>query len=455
MRFLPRSCTLHAKAAIVIILFTFLFLYYSLRFHALNYFSYRPYSVSKTLPTQLVWNHSSFNLSHSLVVLVFVHIQKTGGTLIERNLVNIGLFRRPCQCVPYHRRCSCKTDRGNTWLVSRFSTGWVCGVHADVTEYTGCVNNRLNALDGRYISRKFEYFTLLRDPVDRYLSEWLHVHRGATWHTATLRCRNTSAYSQSYRPCYTITKYAGNASTSQRLKEHPTWRNVSLQTFLDCPFNLAPNRQTRMLANLSRLGCYKDLLSWNIPRSDYVNFSVTQYNLLLSARYTISGFLRVYGLSDYLPYTQYLFERMLHITFKRWLADQYVTSVSQSHAQRIRPYLSALDWQRIRDSNRLDLSLYNYAVRLFVLRLTIYAVHDTRIPTRFKRPLLTLWRNRNHAGLQALLLYHHLSFSTPFIACLKQIHKRSLSQPRLDTRSSRAVGIIEGNTSTENFGMFG
>ncbi|KAF7231865.1 hypothetical protein EG68_12066, partial [Paragonimus skrjabini miyazakii] len=415
-------CTLHAKLAIVITVFTFFFLYYSLRFHNLNHFFSRSYSVSKTLPTQLVLNHSSFHLPHSLAVFV-----------------------RPCRCVPYRRRCSCKTHHGDTWLVSRFSTGWVCGVHADVTEYTGCVNNKLNALDGRYISRKFEYFTLLRDPVDRYLSEWLHVRRGATWHTAKLRCRDTSAYSQSYRPCYNITKYAGNTSTSHKRNKHPTWTNVSLHTFLDCPFNLAINRQTRMLANLSRLGCYKNLLSWNTPRSDYMELSVIQRNLLLSAQYTLSGFLRVYGLSDYLPYTQYLFERVLHIVFNRWLADQHVTSVGRSHAQRILPYLSALDMQRVHDSNRLDLSLYNYALRLFVLRLTVYAVYDTWIPTRFKRPLRTLWRNRNHAGLQALLLHQHLSFNTPFIACLKQMHKRSLSQPRLNTRSSRAVGLIEGS----------
>ncbi|KAA3670574.1 heparan sulfate 6-O-sulfotransferase HS6ST1 [Paragonimus westermani] len=454
MRYLPQSCTRRVKLAAVLIVFTFLFLYYSLRLHNLNHFFNRHHLVFKALPTQLVWNHSSPH-SHSLIVFVFVHIQKTGGTLIERNLVNIGLFRRPCQCVPYLRRCSCKTDHGDTWLVSRFSTGWMCGVHADVTEYTECVNKSLNTFDGHYISRKFEYFTLLRDPVDRYLSEWLHVRRGATWRTAKLSCRNTSAYSQSYRPCYTISKYAGNTSLSQRHKKNPTWTNVSLQTFLDCPFNLAINRQVRMLANLSRLGCYRNLLSWNTPRSDYVDLSVTQRSLLLSAQDTLSSFLRVYGLNAYLPYTQYLFQRVLHIVFNRWLADQHVNSLNKSHAQRIRPHLSTLDVQQVRDSNRLDMLLYKYAVRLFVLRLTVYTVHDTWIPARFKRPLLTLWRNRNHAGLQALLLYQNPSFSAPFIACLKQIHKRSLSQPRLNTRSNQAVGLMEGNTSTEDFGMFG
>lgn len=29
--------------------------------------------------------------------------------------------------------------------------------------------------------------TVLRDPIERYMSEYLHVHRGATWSGASLK----------------------------------------------------------------------------------------------------------------------------------------------------------------------------------------------------------------------------------------------------------------------------
>lgn len=59
------------------------------------------------------------NSSTVQTVLVFLHIQKTGGTLIERGLVRAGLIGRKCSCFKLKRRCSCRTAAGDTWLVSR------------------------------------------------------------------------------------------------------------------------------------------------------------------------------------------------------------------------------------------------------------------------------------------------------------------------------------------------
>ena len=44
--------------------------------------------------------------------------------------------------------------------------------------------------------------TVLRDPVERYLSEWKHVQRGATWKAAGLRCNGRQATLQEVPFCF-------------------------------------------------------------------------------------------------------------------------------------------------------------------------------------------------------------------------------------------------------------
>ena len=71
-------------------------------------------------------------------VMVFMHIQKTGGTSFGKHLVkHLG----HCRCVRGKKRCDCKRkkEKNSTWLFSRYSTGWSCGLHADWTELTTCV----------------------------------------------------------------------------------------------------------------------------------------------------------------------------------------------------------------------------------------------------------------------------------------------------------------------------
>ncbi|XP_069059244.1 heparan-sulfate 6-O-sulfotransferase 3-B-like [Pleurodeles waltl] len=73
-------------------------------------------------------------------VLVFLHIQKTGGTTFGRHLVRNIHLEQPCDCRPGQKKCTChRPGRQETWLFSRFSTGWSCGLHADWTELTNCV----------------------------------------------------------------------------------------------------------------------------------------------------------------------------------------------------------------------------------------------------------------------------------------------------------------------------
>ena len=51
-------------------------------------------------------------------------------------------------------------------------------------------------------------------------------------------------------PCYKTKEYATKCEEDD-CSDAKNWNGVELDTFMDCPFNLANNRQVRMLANLS------------------------------------------------------------------------------------------------------------------------------------------------------------------------------------------------------------
>lgn len=93
--------------------------------------------------------HVEFNIKGDDVI-VFLHIQKTGGTTFGRHLVQNVRLEVPCDCRPGQKKCTCyRPNRKETWLFSRFSTGWSCGLHADWTELTNCVPGVLNKKENK------------------------------------------------------------------------------------------------------------------------------------------------------------------------------------------------------------------------------------------------------------------------------------------------------------------
>lgn len=89
-------------------------------------------------------------------VMVFLHIQKTGGTSFGRHLVQDLDLQRPCTCQRKQKRCYCfRPNRNENWLFSRYSTGWKCGLHADWTELSNCVNSELDKNEGELVKRRW------------------------------------------------------------------------------------------------------------------------------------------------------------------------------------------------------------------------------------------------------------------------------------------------------------
>lgn len=104
-------------------------------------------------------------------ILVFIHIQKTAGSEFERSIVRRLKFglNSSCHCPSsslladqrkYGRvklRCNCSNTEKQPWFVSRFSVGWLCGVHADWTTYHRCVAQKFDA-DFGVEKRRSVYF---------------------------------------------------------------------------------------------------------------------------------------------------------------------------------------------------------------------------------------------------------------------------------------------------------
>ncbi|XP_038015079.1 heparan-sulfate 6-O-sulfotransferase 3 isoform X2 [Motacilla alba alba] len=199
--------------------------------------------------------------------------------------------------------------------------------------------------------RNFYYITMLRDPVSRYLSEWKHVQRGATWKTSLHMCDGRSPTPDELPTCY----------------EGDDWSGVSLQEFMDCSYNLASNRQVRMLADLSLVGCY------NLT---FMNESERNMILLQSAKNNLKN-MAFFGLTEFQRKTQYLFERTFNLKFISPFTQFNVTRASNVDiGEDVR--------QRIEELNFLDMQLYEYAKDLFLQRFQ-YSKQEEHQKNRLKR----------------------------------------------------------------------
>lgn len=284
--------------------------------------------------------------------IVFLHIQKTAGTTFERFLVEKLNITNSCVCnFIKKKRCDCKTKDGKIWLFSRFSSpGWACGIHADFTSLSisRCVDYYFQKKEGKTKSRMF-LTTFLREPMARFISEYSHVHRGATWNRSRHFCNGREPTQAELPSCY-----PGLSN----------WKNVELDEFLSCEHNLAFNRQTRMLADLTLIGCYNKS-TFNITIRDELMLSSAKKNLENIA---------FFGIKERMTESQFLFERTFGIRFIDNL-DKW----NKSKSAHIVVNLNQLN--SIRLKNHLDFELYKFAQNLFNQRLILLGYQTTE-PTQ-------------------------------------------------------------------------
>jgi hypothetical protein len=300
-------------------------------------------------------------------VMVFLHIQKTGGTEFGRHLLFLDVGRpcrlnNPNKILPKRSKCYRPGRRGTenkeTWLFSRFSSGWPCGVHADWTELHECVQETLDKKEGPK-EREFFYVTMLREPVARFISEYAHVQRGATWAT-THHCNNRKWNIPECYPGY--------------LNRKP-WPNLTWTKFLSCESNLAINRQTRMLADLRLVGCY-----------GRKNLSKTKRDQIIidSARANLRS-LPYFGLNEYQTESKELFE----YTFGLKFTDEFrIHTETESKSKTEGDALTESDLDRIKKANYLDVLLYEFAQKIFLDRVVRMKRNETSLQYSWKQYLL-------------------------------------------------------------------
>jgi heparan sulfate 6-O-sulfotransferase HS6ST1 len=275
----------------------------------------------------IVNENKTFNLTNN-DLFVLLHIQKTGGTAFERHLVQDLGPELACSCTAEKRRCSCPRPGGRkppkiiadiTWLISRFSTGWICGLHPDYTQLRECLSG----------SKQLYFLTLLRHPLHRFVSEFRHVQRGATWRASKSHCKDHDT-----KLCY---------------KSRTHWSNVSLEEFISCPNNMAINRQTRMLASYNGATLCSD--------------SAIEDGRLLASAISNLEKISFFGICERQKQSQKLFERTFDLKFSK--------DFVQSEDNKTRVFISKLPSSvidKIVELNSLDMKLYNYAVELFAHR---------------------------------------------------------------------------------------
>ena len=117
-----------------------------------------------------------------------------------------------------------------------------------------------------------------------------------------------------------------------------------------CPHNLANNRQTRMLANLSMVGCYNQS-AMTPQRRDAM--------LLQSAKENLRD-MAFFGVMEQQLETQFLFEQTFHLEF-----IQDFVQYNSSHATSVAVGVQSKLLERIKQTNHLDMQLYEYAKQLF------------------------------------------------------------------------------------------
>ncbi|XP_047523283.1 heparan-sulfate 6-O-sulfotransferase 2 [Pieris napi] len=288
-------------------------------------------------------------------VMVFLHIQKTGGTSFGRHLVMDLDLKRPCNCQRARKRCHCFRPHSNEiWLFSRYSTGWKCGLHADFTELTACVGGELDRHEGSAVHRRYFYITLLREPVSRYLSEYRHVKRGATWKGSRHWCQGRTASASEVPSCY----------------NGDSWRGVTLEEFTACSWNLANNRQTRMLADLALVGCYNGTLRHRTADTDRV--------LLASAKRNLAA-MAYFGLTEFQKISQYVFEETFNLRFAVPFTQHNATVSGATLAA-----LSPAQVAQIKQLNSLDLELYDFAKGLMFKRFEALRKRDSDFEFRWR-----------------------------------------------------------------------
>ena len=329
-----------SKKLLNLIIFQAIFLIIFLYFIASRL--YTGYNAYKSIEVE------NFNISRH--VLVFLHIQKTSGREFDTFLIkNLVYYNQDMECPVFYRgrisisknnskNCDYAKKKKFKWYWGRKTAGWPCGVHPHYRILKSCITKYYPLSDPK---KDFFFFTMIREPIKRYLSEWHHQSQGATWIGPQ---QKGYCLHDNFKKCY-----QGNKD----------WKYVKLKEFIDCKYNLGNNRQTLHLSD-----------------SSYECENKTDERMLEEAKKNLES-MAFFGLTEYQNYTQQLFLKIFSKNFKlaqkfsqsnKTFADYFLKKSKQNETDRI-PYLD-----KIKQLNNLDIQLYAFGKDLFFKRLKLFGI---------------------------------------------------------------------------------
>ena len=299
---------------------------------------------------------------------VFIHIQKTSGSYFL-DCLTATKFHGVKLCTATDKkvkRAKCPrpgaANGRESWLVSERTLGWLCGVHSSYSEMKACLPSRLDSEWGPKLSRRLHYITLLRHPIVRYLSEYMHVRRGATWWRKR-KCSGNEVTDSQVPPCYG-SFYSGSP-----------WPNLTMESFVSCDTNWANNRQTMALVDLEKFGCFNRTI-WKQCEAELLN----------NAKSNLQN-MAFFGLAEYQKESAALFKETFNLAMDEPLEQKPFTALRSYEILR-EILMDKTLYQRIVEKNNLDIQLYQYALELFASRLKPFGVPvDMK---KVNRTLLTL-----------------------------------------------------------------
>lgn len=127
------------------------------------------------------------------------------------------------------------------------------------------------------------------------------------------------------------------------------WSDVDLEEFMNCQSNLAINRQTRMMADLTLVNCY-DRTTMSESERDKILLQNAKDNLLKMA---------YFGLTEKQIESQLMFEETFNLKF-----NMDFVQYDDDLADKTKDTLSEQTVKKIKELNSLDVELYKFALEL-------------------------------------------------------------------------------------------
>jgi hypothetical protein len=278
-----------------------------------------------------------FNFNKDL--LVSIEIQKTGTTIFDYRIqtalmcIKENEWRLCCE-----EGCIIETETNkDIWYYSYHrSKKRECGIHPDYTALKHCISQL-------YPQKNLYYFTRIRNPIERYISEWRYNSQVGWWNIKSSK---------------TFCKIKNDLCFDSGIKS----RNITIEEFIDCPTNPGNNRMSRMLAlyNYNNGECYGEGLSGE--------------DMLERAKRTIDS-LYWLGLNEYIEESVLLFEKTMSgsTKFEYFFFDATIGK-KKTFANKYLAEFSDEIVNKIKENNHLDIQLYEYARENFFKRLNLYKI---------------------------------------------------------------------------------